>query len=97
MFLRPLYDIAVWQFILMTGYKVERRRNERMKFTWKMHNVVANFICKLLDARPFNYFKARMEEEEIKTVTGRWKSGDRATKKMIEAPGSMAEKRSSLS
>ena len=83
-FLRPLYDIAVWQFILMIGYKVEKQRHERMKFTWKMHMVVAHFMCKLLDARPFDHLKARMEQEEVKTATGGWKPGDRATKKMIE-------------
>lgn len=44
-----------------------------MKFTWKMHEVVANFVCKLLDARPFDLLKARMEEEEVKTATEGWK------------------------
>ncbi|KAM7450952.1 hypothetical protein ABFA07_001342 [Porites harrisoni] len=83
-FLRPLYDIAVWQFILMLGFKVERRRMERLKFTWKMHEVVANFVCKLLEARPFDHLKARMEEAEIKTATEGWKPGDRPTKRMIE-------------
>ena len=83
-FLRPLYDIAVWQFILMLGFNVERRRMERLKFTWKMHEVVANFVCKLLEARPFDHLKARMEEAEIKTATEGWKPGDRPTKRMIE-------------
>ena len=83
-FLRPLYDIAVWQFILMLGFKVDRRRTARLKFTWKMHQVVANFMCKLLEARPFDHLKARMEEAEVKTATEGWKSGDRPTKRMIE-------------
>ena len=85
-FLRPLYDIAVWQFILMLGFKVERRRIARLKFTWKMHQVVANFVCKLLEARPFDHLKARMEEAEVKTATEGWKPGDRPTK-MIECCG----------
>ena len=55
-----------------------------LKFTWKMHEVVANFGCKLLDARPFDHLKARMEEEEVKTATEGWKPGERATKRMIE-------------
>ena len=55
-----------------------------LKFTWKMHEVVANFVCKLLDARPFDHLKARMEEEEVKTATEGWKPGERATKRMIE-------------
>ena len=68
----------------MTGYKVERQENGKMKFTWRMHKVVANFVCKLLDARPFDHLKARMDEKEVKTATGGWKPGDRATKRMIE-------------
>ena len=84
-FLRPLYDIAVWQFILMLGFVKKQRRNTLgLKFTWKMHEVVANFVCKLLDARPFDHLKARMEEEEVKTATEGWKPGERATKRMIE-------------
>ena len=55
-----------------------------LKFTWKMHEVVANFGCKLLDARPFDHLKATMEEEEVKTATEGWKPGERATKRMIE-------------
>ncbi|CAH3195781.1 unnamed protein product, partial [Porites evermanni] len=84
-FLRPLYDIAVWQFILMLGFvKKQRRNTSGLKFTWKMHEVVANFVCKLLDARPFDHLKARMEEEEVTTATEGWKPGERATKRMIE-------------
>lgn len=82
-FLRPLYDIAVWQFILMLGFvKTQRRNTSGLKFTWKMHEV-ANFVCKLLDARPFNHLKAGMEEE-VKTAIEGWKPGERATKRMIE-------------
>ena len=83
-FLRPLYDTAVWQFILMLGFvKKQRRKTADLKFTWKMDEVVANFVCKLLDARPFDHLKARMEEEEVKTATEGWKPGERATKRLI--------------
>ena len=34
-----------------------------------MHEVVANFVCKLLDAKPFDHLKARMEDEEAKITT----------------------------
>ena len=64
-----LYMITFWQFNLMIGYKVEKHRNEGIKFTWKMPRVVAHFTRKLLDARPFNHLKARMEEEEVKWAT----------------------------
>lgn len=49
-----------------------------------MHMVVANFVCRLLDASPFDHLKARMDEEEVKAATEGWKPGDRASKKMIE-------------
>ena len=49
-----------------------------------MHEVVANFVCKLLDAKPFDHLKARMEDEEAQIATDGWKPGEKATKKMIE-------------
>ena len=49
-----------------------------------MHQVVANFVCKLFEARPFDHLKARMEEAEVKTATEGWKPGDRPTKRMIK-------------
>ena len=62
-FLRPLYDIAVWQFLLMSGQKSKRLRTgqpDRVKFTFGMHKVVANFICKLLEFQAFNHLKQKM-------------------------------------
>ena len=47
-FLRPLYDIAVWQFLFMSGQKSERLRTgqpDHVKFTFGMHKVVANFFA----------------------------------------------------
>ena len=70
-FLRPLYDIAVWQFILILGFKVERRRIGRLKFIWKMHQVVANFVCKLLEARPFDHWKQEWKKQKL-----RWQQRD---------------------
>ena len=77
-FLRPLYDIALWQFILMTSTK------EKVKFTYKMHEVVANFVCKLLKTRPFSHLKEKMVEEEVKAKTGNWMPGEKATGKLTE-------------
>ena len=77
-FLRPLYDIAVWQFILMIGAR------ENLKFTYKMHMVVANFVCKLLETRPFSHLKEKMLEEEVKHLTENWKPGEKATTKIVE-------------
>lgn len=70
-FLRPLYDIAVWQFILMIGAQGDT------KFTYKMHMVVANFVCKLLETRPFSHLKDKMITEEVKLLTDNWMPGER--------------------
>ena len=77
-FLRPLYDIAVWQFILMIGAR------ENLKFTYKMHMVVANLVCKLLETRPFSHLKEKMLGEEVKHLTENWKPGEKATTKIVE-------------
>ena len=87
-FLRPLYDIAVWQFILMSGYKAisgrESPRNTHIKFTWKMHEVVANFLCKLLEVRAFDHLQSQLLGEEVKSATGNWEVGQIATTKLVE-------------
>ena len=55
-----------------------------MKFTYKMHKVVANFVCKLLETRPFNHLKEKMMEEEVKDFKDNWVPGDKATGKLVE-------------
>ena len=85
-FLRPLYDIAVWQFLFMSGPKSERLRTgqpDHVKFTFGMHKVVANFICKLLEFQAFNHLKQKILETEAKQATGNWSFGEQATDKMI--------------
>ena len=82
-FLRPLYDIALWQYILMSGIKREEC-DGRLKFSWKMHEVVANFLCKLLEVRAFEHLKSKLTEEEVKAATGDWEVGQRATKRLVE-------------
>lgn len=87
-FLRPLYDIAVWQFILMSGYHAtsggESLRNTHIKFTWKMHEVVANFLCKLLEVRAFDHLQSKLLGKEVKSATGNWEVGQMATIKLVE-------------
>ena len=71
-FLRPLYDIAVWQFLFMSGQKSECLRTgqpDHVKFTFGMHKVVANFICKLLEFQAFNHLKQKILETEAKQAT----------------------------
>ena len=84
-FLRPLYDIAVWQFILMSGYHATtEEESPRIQFTWKMHEVVANFLCKLLEVRAFSHLQSKLLAEEVKSATGNWEVGQRAPKKLVE-------------
>lgn len=66
-FLRPLYDIVVWQFLLMSGQKSERLRTgqpDHVKFMFGMHKVVANFIWKLLEFQAYNHLKQNILETE---------------------------------
>ena len=85
-FLRPLYDIAVWQFLLMSGQKSKRLRTgqpDHIKFTFGMHKVVANFMCKLLEFQAFNHLKQKMLQTEARNATGNWSFGKQATDRMI--------------
>ena len=79
-FLRPLYDIAVWQFILMYGVK----RDKNIIFTWGMHQVVVNFICKLVKMPAFEQSKASDGKLEY------WRQGNQRNGTVV--PRSMAKK-----
>ena len=57
---------------------------EKVKFTYKMHEVVVNFVCKLLETRPFSHLKEKMMEEEAKGNTDNWMPAERATGKLVE-------------
>lgn len=74
-FLKLPYHITLWQLILMLVFYCDqkRRRNMHLKFTWKMPEVVANFLCKLLDTRAIDNLKVKMEE--AKNTTNRWTKG----------------------
>lgn len=80
-FLRPLYDIAVWQFLQMLDAR-RRRDGHRVKFTYEMHRVVAYFLCKLLTARAFSHILHQMDTTEAKAATNNW-SGGKPTKEII--------------
>ena len=86
-FLRPLYDIAVWQFLLMFGCIGKRSRTgkpDHVKFTYSMHEVVANFLCKLLEVQAFNHLQQKVLETEAKVATGNWVIGEQATKELVQ-------------
>ena len=61
----------------MTGNK------EKLKFTYMMHKVVANFISKLLGIRPFSHLKEKLMEEEVKANTDNWMPGEKAIGKGV--------------
>ena len=82
-FLKPLYDIAVWQYILMCGHdNADSQRKPTM--TYHMHEVVANILCKLLEASAYSHLRERIEDEEIRNITGQWNIGDPASKKLVD-------------
>ena len=86
-FLRPLYDIAVWQFLLMFGCVSQRERtgqSDHVKFTYGMHEVVANFLCKLLEVQAFNHLQQKVVESEAKVATGNWVIEELATKELVQ-------------
>ena len=82
-FLRPLYDIAVWQFIVMSEFQ----KNEQGNFpqmTIRMHEVVANFMCKLMEVKAFRHLQNELDKENIRRATGNWKIGEKASIKLVE-------------
>lgn len=66
----------------MSGFTVSE--TPKIKFTWKMHAVVANFLCKLIDMAAFTHLQERLAEENVKQATGNWQPGTRATKKIVD-------------
>lgn len=49
-----------------------------------MHEVVANFLCKLLEVRAFDHLQSQLLGEEVKSATGNWEVGQIATTKLVE-------------
>ena len=49
-----------------------------------MHEVVANFLCKLLEVRAFDHLQSKLLGEEVKAATGNWEVGQRASTKLVE-------------
>ena len=67
----------------MRSYKAisgrESPRNMHIKFTWKMHKVVANFLCKPLEVHAFDHLQSQLLGKEVKLGTGNWEVGQIAT------------------
>lgn len=49
-----------------------------------MHEVVAAFVCKLLDARAFSHIQDQMSSTEAKDASGQWVKGEKATKEIVD-------------
>jgi hypothetical protein len=49
-----------------------------------MHEVVANFLCKLLDMPAFSHLQERLQEPTAKEATGNWILKTKASKKITE-------------
>lgn len=68
----------------MAGYCKKEDGQSKVKFTYKMHEVVANFMCKLLEATAFCHLQVKLESEQELAATDGWKVGDKATKKLVD-------------
>ena len=82
-FLRPLYDIAVWQFILMGGCSKEEKGPGKMTLSFAAQELIAGLMCKLLEAEAFKLLRQKVETVEG-SVIGNWKVGEKPTKKLVE-------------
>lgn len=57
----------------MFGCVSQRKRtgqSDHVKFTYGMHEVVANFLCKLLEVQAFNHLQEKVLENKAKVATG---------------------------
>ena len=57
---------------------------DHMKFTYGMHVVVVNFLCKLLEVQAFNHLQQKVLETEAMVATGNWVIGEQATKELVQ-------------
>ena len=88
--LRPLYDIAVWQFLLMgeftrtCGQKRGPEEGNKIILSFRVQEIVANSMCRLLEVRAFAHLQDDLDKPNIRAATGDWKVGEKATKKLVE-------------
>jgi len=66
-FLRPLYDIAIWQFLIMGKFVAAGDKgNVTIAMTYRMHEVVANILHKLLTLKAFQVRYQKGKGERVK-------------------------------
>lgn len=92
-FLRPLYDIAVWQFCIQSNFTKKGLKKEKTSKTlsdgkpvlsFGMQECIANMICKLLSTPTFEYLLEKFTSEDAKKAAGGWTPGSPATLKLTE-------------
>ena len=66
------------------GKRSRTGKPDHMKFTYCMHVVVANFLCKLLEVQAFNHLQQKVLEIEAMVATGNWVIGEEATKELVQ-------------
>lgn len=91
-FLRPLYDIAVWQFLIMSNLtRNELKKQDKSKrlsdgkpvLSLEMQIKIANIMCRLLTTTTFKHLLEHFDEK-VDKVTGGWKPEEPATAKLAE-------------
>ena len=60
------------------------QKESKIIMSFSMQEVVANLMCKLMEAEAFEHLRRKTEEPNILAATGDWKVGEKATKKLIE-------------
>ena len=84
-FLRPLYDIARWQYLLMSGKCTTGQRIiKKVKMVQREHEIIAQFLCKLLSLPCYDHLIESLDgSEDTKQACGYWKVGERPTKNLV--------------
>lgn len=82
-FLRPLYDIARWQYLLMAGKCTKENRNQKVKMTEREHEIIANFLCKLLSLPAYSHLMDLLVNDDAQKACGSWNVGQKPTEKLV--------------
>lgn len=84
-FLRPLYDIARWQYLLMSGKcTADRKKVHKVKMFHREHKIIAYFLCKLLRLPAYEHLAEQLQKEDVQKASDGWKVGDKPTDKLIK-------------
>lgn len=83
-FLRPLYDIARWQYLLMSGKcTADLEKVCKLKVFDREHEIIAYFLCKLLSLPAYEHLTEQLQNEGAQKASNRWRVGDKPTDALI--------------